>query len=110
MENENTVNSTPTEKKGLSIASMVLGIVSLVFCCNTWVCIICSILAIIFGVVGKKKGGVGMAKAGLIMGIIALAISVLIWVLALAGFAALGSFAGEMSNELNNIDFNSIQY
>lgn len=109
MENENTVNA-PVEKKGMSIASLVLGIVSVALCCIGWVSIICAILAIIFGVVGKKKGGQGMAKAGLILGIIALAIYVLMWVLAMAGLAALGSFAGELSNELNNIDFNSIQY
>lgn len=78
MENENTVN-TPVEKKGLSIASMILGIIAVVFCCNVWLCIPCSILAIIFGVIGKKKGGTGMAKAGLILGIIALALGILVW-------------------------------
>lgn len=72
MENEAVV----TEKKGLSIASMVLGIISIVAFCSTWIAIICSILAIIFGVIGKKKGGAGMAKAGLICGIIGLCLQV----------------------------------
>jgi len=114
MENENTVNQTPGEKKGLSIASLVLGIVSLALFCITYVSLPCAILAIIFGILGKKKGGAGMAKAGLIMGIIALTLVVLFWILAIAGIAALGSFAGELgnelTNELNNFDFNSIQY
>jgi len=109
MENENTVNA-PVENKGLSIASLVLGIVAVVLCCFGWVSIICAVLAIIFGVVGKKKGGAGMAKAGLILGIIALAVYAVLYIIALAGLAALGSFAGELSNELNNIDFNNIQY
>ena len=43
------------ESKGLSIASMVLGIVSIVFFCFTYLSIPCAILAVIFGFVGKKK-------------------------------------------------------
>lgn len=68
MENE------ATEKKGLSIAAMVLGIISIVAFCWTWPAIICAILAIIFGIVGKKKGGAGMAKAGLVCGIVGLSL------------------------------------
>ena len=66
------------ESKGLSIASMVLGIVSLVLFCFWYVSIPCAILAIIFGVIGKKKGGRGMAIAGLVLGIIAIAVVVLL--------------------------------
>lgn len=109
MENENNTN-TPVEKKGMSIASLVLGIISLVLFCYIYVSIPCAILAIIFGVLGKKKGGAGMAKAGLILGIIAMAIVALCWILAVAGVATLGGFANDLSNELNSIDFNSIQY
>jgi len=53
------------EKKGMSIASMVLGIVGLIISS-----LICGILAIIFSVLGKKKGGEGFATAGLVLGII----------------------------------------
>ena len=65
------------EKKGLSIASMVLGIVSVVLCCFVYISIPCAILAIIFGIVGKNKGGKGFAITGLVLGIIALALVVL---------------------------------
>ena len=58
------------EKKGMSIASMVLGIISVVLFCIWYLSIPCSILAIIFGILGKKKGGQGMATAGLVLGII----------------------------------------
>lgn len=60
------------EKKGLSIASMVLGIISVVLFCFAYISIPCSILAIIFGFVGKNKGGKGMAIAGIVLGIIAI--------------------------------------
>lgn len=63
----------PKKSAGLAIASMVLGIVALVFsCCLPWVTFICALLAVIFGGVSlaKKMGGKGMAIAGLVCGII----------------------------------------
>ena len=55
------------EKKGLSIASMVLGIVSIVLFCIWYISLPCAILAIIFAVIGMKNGGKGMAIAGLVL-------------------------------------------
>lgn len=77
------------EKKGLSIASMILGIVSVVLCCVWYISVPCSVLAIIFGIIGKKKGGRGMAIAGLVLGIIALAL----YVLAILGVASIFGMA-----------------
>lgn len=73
---------------GLSITSMVLGIVGLVltfFPGLNFIGILCGILAIIFGVISKNRiqssdeelSGLGMAKAGLILGIITIAIFIL---------------------------------
>ena len=75
------------ETKGFSIAAMVLGIVSVVLFCFFYISIPCAILAIIFGIVGMKKGGKGMGIAGLVLGIIALAI----YVLGAVGIFSLGS-------------------
>lgn len=63
----NTVN-------GFSIASLILGIVSLALWCFWMVSIPCSILALIFGIIAIKKPGKGMAIAGVVTGAIALAI------------------------------------
>ena len=57
-----------------SIASLVLGIVAVILFCVAYVSIPAGILAIIFGAIGKNKGGKGMAIAGLTLGIIALAL------------------------------------
>lgn len=73
--------------KGLSIASMVLGIVSVVLCCLWYVSLPCAILAIIFGVIGKKRDGRGMAIAGLVLGIVAIAL----YILAVVGVVSLFS-------------------
>lgn len=62
------------EKRGLSIASMVLGIVACTFCCNVIIAIPCGVLAIVFGVIQLKKNKDNMAKAGLVTGIVGLSI------------------------------------
>ncbi|WP_273321690.1 DUF4190 domain-containing protein [Vallitalea guaymasensis] len=71
--------------KGLSIASMVCGIVGIVFFCFYYLSIILAILAIIFGAVflnankeNEDKTGRSMAIAGLILGIITVGLVVLV--------------------------------
>ncbi len=80
--------------KGFGIASMVLGIVSLVLFCVVYVAIPCAIVGIVLGAVSilkaKKVGAsCGMGIAGLVCSIIALAILVAIF--AFAG-SVVGSF------------------
>lgn len=69
--------------KGLGIASMVLGIVALVFFCTSWFAIACALVGCILGAIGLKKAkdaGVknGMAVAGLVCSVIALALDIII--------------------------------
>ena len=67
------VPTPATPGKGLAIASMVLGIVSF-FCFG----IICGILAIILGGVAKSKGcKSGMATAGIVCGVVGLALYII---------------------------------
>lgn len=75
---QSSAPSNPTS--GLAIASMVLGILSLVVSCFGVVGIICGILAVIFGgcALLTKKGGKGMSIAGLVCGIIALIPSIIV--------------------------------
>jgi hypothetical protein len=84
--NPNFSSPSPAQSSGFAVASLVLGIISLFF--RIWyIAIPCGILAIIFGVIASNKakaglgGGAGMAKAGLIMGVIGLAIDVIIVIL-----------------------------
>ena len=70
MDNSNNSN-------GFSIASLVLGIIAIVLFCIPYVSLPGGILAIIFGAIGKNKGGKGMAIAGLVLGIIAIALYIL---------------------------------
>ena len=82
-------------KKGMGISSMVLGICSIVFSFKFLIGLPCGILAIVFGVKGKKTAGRKMAEAGFITGIIGLSLQVvlflLIWLFAFAFLGAISS-------------------
>ena len=91
----NTTQETKEEqvevspKKGLSIASLVLGICSIVFCSQFIVSITCGVLAIIFGIKGKKTAGKKMAEAGFITGIIGLSLEAIVILLVIVLGAAI---------------------
>ena len=72
------------ESIGLSVTSMVLGIISAVIFCIWFISMPLAILAIIFGAVGMSKGGKGMAIAGMVCGIAAIALFLIFFLLALA--------------------------
>lgn len=73
--------------RGLAIASLVLGIVSF-FCCGS----VCSIVGIVLGVLSRKKKPTdnGMATAGIVLSIIALAIWAICFIYVLVVY---GSFS-----------------
>jgi len=72
--NETPIQGVEKDRKGFAIASMILGIVSIVLFCLWFISIPCGILAIIFGVISIKSTGKGMAIAGIITGGIGLLI------------------------------------
>ena len=78
--------------KGIAIASMVLGIVSVATFCAWPLSIPCAIVGLILGLIagGKAKrgegGGRGMAKAGVITSTVAFVLAVLIIALQIASF------------------------
>ena len=70
----------PKKSIGLAVASMVLGIVSVVFCCCfVYISIPCGIVGLILGAisVATKKGGKGMAIAGIVCSIVSLAVAII---------------------------------
>ncbi len=92
------------DKKGFCIASLVLGIVTLIFFCIWYISIPCGILAIVFGILGLKSSGRGMAIAGLITSSIGLVISALIVI-----FLFIVGFTIGFSEALNDIDFDEFR-
>lgn len=90
VETKVVVEEPKKDRKGFCIASMVLGIIALVLFCVWYLSIPCAILAIIFGVLGIKSKGKGMAIAGLVTGSIGLVVSVLIIVFLVIVGVAMG--------------------
>jgi len=93
--------SLPT---GMSVASMVLGIISLVLFCLWYISMPCGIIGLVLGLVAKGRvqrgeaGGGAMAKTGVVCSIIALALAVLILILAIVGISILGHNAALMQH------------
>ena len=87
-QNQQQYESTD-QRKGFSITALVMGIVSLIGFCVGYVSIPCAILGIIFGFLGKNKGGKGMAIAGLVTSIITIALWIIVLILVFAfGFSS----------------------
>ncbi|WP_298552039.1 DUF4190 domain-containing protein, partial [Streptomyces luteogriseus] len=85
----------PAPQNGLGIAAMVLGIVSCtLFCLYGVVSLVTGILAVVFGLKGRKRAEAGVAtnhgqaQAGLIMGIIGIILGIAVIVLIAVGITA----------------------
>ena len=69
-----TAEETKTPGKGLGIASLILGICSVVCC---YVNFPCAVLSIIFGIISNKKAKKGTATAGIVLSSITIALTVI---------------------------------
>jgi hypothetical protein len=95
--------------KGLNIASMVLGIISLVL--MFWaggIGVIPAIIGLVLGVVGKDKSRevgapTGMATAGIVCSIVALVTNIAVTILCLGCLGCVGSAIRGGLSGLNNM-------
>lgn len=75
---QETANQPQKDKKGFSIAALVLGVVAIVLSCVWYISITCAILAIVFGTIGLKSSKKGMSIAGIITGVIGMILSIVL--------------------------------
>lgn len=68
-------------KCAASVASLVLGIISILSGFFYYIAYPTGILAVIFGAKGIKKTGSGLAKAGLTTGIVGLSLTTLLYII-----------------------------
>ena len=81
--------------QGMAIASMVLGIVSIVLCCIWYISLICAIAGMVLGIMNNRKcGRNGMATAGIVCSIIGIVLTIALLVLAAIGLMMFGGMAG----------------
>lgn len=83
------------DSNGMGVASLVMGIISLV-CCSSF---IFSVLGIVFGIISlsRKKTNNGIAVAGVVLS----AISIIIGIVVICAFVATGAYA-ELLNDIYN--------
>lgn len=101
------VQSTPTN--GKAVASMVLGIIAAVLIFvpyGGFVGLVLAIIGLVMGVQAKKQAPSGMATAGIVLCIIALAIDAIAVIVVAACASALGAAGCAMANAANSIPFN----
>lgn len=80
------------ETNGMGVASLVLGIISIVlnFFGYSWIGLILGIVGIVLGVNAKKKNPSGIASAGLVVSIIGTVLCALIFVACVACVGIIG--------------------
>jgi hypothetical protein len=90
--------------KGLNIASMVLGIISLLLMFWAWgIGVIPAVIGLVLGVVGKGKSRevgapTGMATAGIVCSIVALVTNIAVTIICLGCFGVIGGVLSGLSN------------
>ena len=100
--NEEPKQSNNENKKGLSIAAMVLGIVSLVLFFYWYISFPCAVLAIVFAVISRKHGKNTMATAGLVTGIISIVVEIImIFAITMLGLAIYNNASDILETNLN---------
>lgn len=76
--------------KGMAIAAMVLGIVSVVLCPIPFLTIPAAVVAIILGLIARRRGpGAGLAITGVITGVVGALIGALLLAISLGAFGVL---------------------
>jgi len=98
------VRSTSSKPSGLTIASLILGIASLVFCCFWYVTIATSVTGLILGVIGLRKTppeAQTMGKVGVILSAVALALSFIMMILLIVACVANPYFMEDLFYELD---------
>jgi len=97
--NDNQFNPpAPEEGKGMAIASLVLGILSILLLCLPYFSMPLGIAGLVLAILARKKGQGSMATTGLVLSIIGIALGILFLILAVIGFAILDGAGIDISD------------
>ncbi len=97
MQGGTSMNEEKKNTSGLSVASMVCGILSIVFaCCIPYIGIILSIVGLVLGIISQKKQKNGFSLAGIITSAFGLAFGIIALIIVIASFGNLWDFINSM--------------
>lgn len=101
MDNNNQPNPS---SNGLSIASLVLGIISVIFSfLFVWVGLVSGIIGIVLAIKGRKESKNGMAIAGLVLSIIGTCLSGVFIACALCIINSVNDVINNSNDIINNL-------
>lgn len=107
-QNQYYADSTPNQnidksKNGMALASMILGIVSVVIGCCWFISIACAVVALILGILSVKSEKRGMAIAGIVLGSIGILSGIIIG-LSMLAFSSydFNSIVNDLEREFGN--------
>jgi hypothetical protein len=97
--------STPTPaasggSKGLAIASLVLGILSLCASIGWWCGGPLSVIGLVLGFLGRKSAGKGLATAGIILSAIGLVLTIVFIIVRLVAGPVMNGVFNQIQNQL----------
>ena len=97
-------NRPPEELAGFAIASLVLGIISLLISC-LGINIITGILALVFGIIHMVKYNTrrGMAIAGIVLGVVSIVVFVVLIAIGIAFVSSDATFMQEYNNLMEQL-------
>ena len=99
-----SMNEEKKNTSGLSVASMVCGILSIVFaCCIPYMGIILSIVGLVLGIISQKKQKNGFSLAGIITSAFGLAFGIIALIIVIASFGNLWDFINSMIDSSGGI-------
>lgn len=73
---QDPVMRQPGARRGLAIAAMIMGILSIVVCCVPIFAMPAGLAAIVMGILSVKSSGQGFAVAGIVLGVIGLVMGI----------------------------------
>lgn len=91
----------PKKTDALAVIALVLGIASIVICCNIYLSIALGIGGIVCSVISNKKQKSGLATAGMVCSIVGMVLAVLAILFSVGFLAMMESYGYDISSLIN---------
>ena len=99
---QNGMTPGGTDKNGMAVASLVLGIIAVCCCCVSGLSLVLGILAIVFSILSRKNPAKsGLGTAGLVLGIISIIVAQTDWYQTTVTQQLIDTFGDQYADMLN---------
>lgn len=81
----------PKKTNALAIVGLILGIISIIACCTTYIGMIIGVAGLICSILSRKHGKTGVGTAGMVCSIIGIVLGVVMLIVGVASIGLMGS-------------------